>query len=193
MKLVIGLGNPGAQYEQTRHNLGFMALDLLLGGEGNFGEWHESKKLGALVAKGVIAKEGVMLIKPTEFYNQTGPVLQKIMAYYKANSEDIIVIHDDLDLKLGQLRITKSSSAAGNNGVQSIIDTLKTQNFRRVRVGVATDAREQIDAQDFVLMKFTAAEKKLLSPILDKMPLIIHDLIKNHPSIESAQNKYHGG
>ena len=192
MKLVVGLGNPGKEYENTRHYIGFIALESLVSAVESFGEWHDSKKLGAMIAKGTIGNEPVMVVKPIEFYNNSGPVLQRIMAYYKASIDDLIIIHDDVDLSIGKVKITKNSSAAGNNGVQSIIDTLKSQEFRRIRIGVVSEKNSEKEAMDIVLQKFTTPEKKLLKSILEQIPEIIKELIIKFPAVETAQNKFHG-
>jgi len=160
MNIVAGLGNPGQQYEKTRHNVGFMALDVLAE---EFGlKWANSKKFKAEVAK----NSDFILLKPQTFMNDSCQATAAALAYYKLRPENLTVIHDDLDIPLGKYKISKDSRSAGHKGVQSIIDHLKTKNFQRVRIGVKTPGLEKIPADKFVLQKFGAEELKTIKKLI---------------------------
>lgn len=178
MKIIVGLGNPGDKYQKTRHNVGWLALDLIAA-KYNL-KWHEEKKWHALVAE----FNGDLLVKPLTFMNLSGESVTKIMNYYKLTnnsinpdySQNLTVIHDDIDLDLGKFKITQDSSSAGHNGVQSIISLLKTKKFKRYRVGVKTEALGKIrlgifktTPAKFVLAKFSNNELAILNEVLNKI------------------------
>ncbi len=176
MKIIVGLGNPGEQYCNARHNIGWLALDNLLGDI----HWQENKKFCAL-----IHEEGdLMFVKPLTFMNDSGRTVQKILNYYKLlprtlgliNKKGIdlngtlTVIHDDLDLDFSAFKIATDSSSAGHRGVQSIINHLKTKKFTRIRLGIRNDLlRTHIPPEKFVLQPFSAAEKDKLKEIFAKI------------------------
>lgn len=166
MNIIVGLGNPGKQYEKTRHNAGFMALDALA--EELDLKWTEGKKLKAQIAKTADA----ILLKPQTFMNNSGVSVAAALSYFKLKPESLIVIHDDLDIELGKYKISVDSRSAGHNGVQSIIDLIKTKNFKRLRIGIKTPSLGKIPAEKFVLQKFTGEEiktiKKIITQILKK-------------------------
>ncbi len=183
MNIIVGLGNPGKKYELTRHNVGFIALDAIA--KKLELEWQENKKLKAKIAK----NQNLILVKPLTFVNNSGQAVQAILSYYKLlpkklgllkkkNSDlsDILtVIHDDIDITLGKYKIPIGSRSAGHNGVQSIINYLKTKNFKRVRIGIKTDAINKIPAEKFVLQKFNQEEletiKKLITELITEISL----------------------
>jgi PTH1 family peptidyl-tRNA hydrolase len=173
MNLIVGLGNPGEKYNKTRHNIGFVVVDTLA--LKNNLTWQESKKFKALMAEGA----NFILVKPQTYMNKSGEAVMKILNYYKLLprtifglkknsdlSDNLIVIHDELDLPLGKYKLSVNSSSAGHNGVQSIIDYLKTQNFKRLRIGISSQLRNKIPAENFVLQKFSDEEKNLFKKIL---------------------------
>jgi len=176
MHIIVGLGNPGEQYGHTRHNSGFMAVNALAERLGL--TWATNKKFKAEMAQG----QGLMLIKPQDFMNNSGLAVAAVLNYYKllpktlgifktANadlSEILTLIHDDLDIELGKYKISVASRSAGHRGVQSVIDRLKTKNFRRIRIGIRTPAITKIPADKFVLQKFgNEEEKKVLNLIAE--------------------------
>ena len=133
MKVIVGLGNPGKKYDNTRHNIGFEALDYIADKEGisiNTG------KHKALIGTGYMGGEKVLLVKPQTFMNLSGESLRPIMDFYKLEPEDFIIIHDDIDLDVGRLRIRRKGSAGGHNGLKSIISHLGSMDFPRVKIGV---------------------------------------------------------
>lgn len=171
MKLIIGLGNPGKEYEKTRHNAGFLALDSLQEAFG-FEAFREDKDFRSETVSGTIDGEKVTLVKPLTFMNHSGEAVQRIVAYYKLSPTDIAVLHDDLDIVPGTLRTTVSSRAAGHNGVQDIIDRLGTQDFFRVRIGIGRPTEVLgacMPSHDFVLQKFSPEESKDLEALFPKI------------------------
>lgn len=164
MKIIIGLGNPGKNYEDTRHNAGYLALDFLAE-KHSFGPWEEKKKLLATIAEGHINGEKVLLAKPSVFMNHSGQTVRKILDFYKLTPVDVEVFHDDLDIAPGSIKVTLSSRPAGHNGVTDIIEHLGTQDFKRFRIGIGRPAEVLGACQpshDYVLGKFTSQERTLL-------------------------------
>lgn len=161
MKLIIGLGNPGKEYDHTRHNVGFLAVDNLCK-QWSFAEFSQNKKFEAEISEGTVSGEKILLIKPSTFMNLSGVAVRKIMDFYKLSPADILVIQDDLDILFGTYRLATDSSSAGHNGIKSIIEHLGTQTFTRLRIGIKLAERCQLSAHDFVLAKFTPEEQKAL-------------------------------
>lgn len=159
MKIIIGLGNPGKKYERTRHNLGFLVLDKMAKNLDPENGFKENKKLKSAIVKIKTRNRAIILAKPQTFMNLSGEAAEYILSFYKAKPENLLVIHDDMDLPLGKIRFSQSSGPAGHNGVRSIIDTLKTNNFTRLRIGTAPDNNGADRGKNFVLGKFTAEEK----------------------------------
>ena len=147
MKLIFGLGNPGKEYESTRHNCGFMTLDRL---SEKYGIKISDSKLFGICGSGIIDGEKVMLIKPLTYMNRSGICVKSFMNYYKVNPEDVIIIYDDIDLAPGQLRIRKQGTAGSHNGMKSVVEYMGTTEFPRVRVGVGSKP-ERWDLKDYVL------------------------------------------
>ena len=153
MKLVIGLGNPGRQYEMTRHNIGFMVIDYLAG------QYHakvNKSKCRALCGEAEIEGERVLLVKPQTFMNLSGESVRELCDYFKIPPEDIVVIYDDKDLEAGQIRIREKGSAGGHNGMKSIIYQLQTDQFARIRVGIGQPKDGMIE---YVLGQFSKEEQ----------------------------------
>jgi len=179
MKIIVGLGNPGEQYAKTRHNIGWLILDSILGEV----KWSLHKKWNALVYE----QGGDIYLKPQTYMNNSGQAVRAVLDYYHLLpkklglfssknsdlSDVLLVIHDDLDIDLGKMKVAVGSRSAGHNGVQSIINHTKTLNFKRLRVGVRTPEREKIPADKFVLQRFRADEldaiEKLLGEIKEKI------------------------
>lgn len=160
MKLIIGLGNPGKQYEKTRHNAGFIVLDEIQE-KLNFPKFSENKKFEAQVSEGNVNGEKIILAKPQTFMNLSGKSVQAIMQFYKISPEEISVIHDDLDIELGKFKVSEDSSAAGHNGVTSIFDTLGTHKIKRIRIGIEGAEKKKdrlMSGSDFVLQNFSDEE-----------------------------------
>jgi len=186
MKIIVGLGNPGDKYKFTRHNAGFMAVDALA--ENLDLTWETNKKFKAEVAVAPPSPSqgerggGLVLVKPQTFMNLSGESVQAILSYYKLLpkklgivkkkdadlSQILTVIHDDLDINLGKYKISTDSRSAGHNGVQSIIDYLKTKNFTRIRIGIKTPLKEKIPGDKFVLQKFGEAEIEIIKKTIQE-------------------------
>lgn len=174
MKLVVGLGNPGNNYNFTRHNVGFLALDFYFKVKNL--KWNEKPKFGALYGR----SEDVLFIKPQEYYNETGKVVREFMRYYKIPTSDILVICDNFDLEFGKVRMRSIGAAGGNNGLKSIDAALNTSEYTRVRVGTENDElRRKMGDIDFVLSKFTPDEKALLPDVLQKVSANIDEFLLN--------------
>ena len=169
MKLVVGLGNPGNQYNFTRHNFGFLALDFYAKVKGL--KWENSPKFGAewmkIRASELDSTEDVIFIKPQDFYNETGRAVRAFQQYYKIALDDILAICDDFNLEFGKVRYRERGSAGGNNGLKSMIAELKSEDFPRIRLGTSnSELRGKIGDTDFVLGKFTPEERERLPRIL---------------------------
>ncbi|OGH71692.1 MAG: aminoacyl-tRNA hydrolase [Candidatus Magasanikbacteria bacterium RIFCSPLOWO2_01_FULL_43_20b] len=181
MKLIVGLGNPGKIYAKTRHNAGFMVLDKLREEfkENNISNWELSKKFNAEVCGCTISGNKIVLTKPMTFMNDSGQAVQLIAHFYKLTPADLIVIHDDKDIKLGEIKIQTNRSSAGHNGAQSIIDHIGTQNFTRVRVGVAPEnPKKMSDTAKFVLNRFGLFERKKIEGAVKQTVKEVLGLIK---------------
>lgn len=173
MKLIVGLGNPGKEYERTRHNVGFNVIDLIAS---NYGiSFCENKKFNALECSLNILGEKVMLIKPLTFMNLSGDAVIKYVDYYGIAINDILVIHDDLDMELGKIRIAYDSSSGGHNGIKSIIGVLNSQKFTRLKIGIAHN--NDIDTKDYVLGRFSKDDIITLNNTYDKVSNIVSDFV----------------
>ena len=162
MKLIVGLGNPGSRYNFTRHNFGFLALDFYFKVRGL--GWKDKSKFGALWGR----DGDTIFIKPQEFYNESGKVVQEFVRFYKIMPSDILVVCDDFNLEFGKIRYRVQGSAGGNNGLKSVINALGTEEFGRLRLGTGNDElRRKLGDMDFVLSKFTMEEKTKLPEILN--------------------------
>ncbi len=159
MKLIAGLGNPGDEYKHTRHNAGFLALDFLLNSNGLLQDSPSHEFKSEIYTSGN-GQEKVIFLKPQTYMNDSGQALKLICNFYKIDlSKDLLVIADEVDLPFGSIRLTNSSSAAGHNGIKSLIENLGTQDFNRIRIGVETrETRDQIPTDAFVLQNFTDDE-----------------------------------
>jgi PTH1 family peptidyl-tRNA hydrolase len=179
MYLIVGLGNPGAQYELSRHNVGFRVLDLLADNE----NWEN--KYDALFIK----SGDVILTKPQLFMNLSGRSVAQIRKFYP--DAELIVVHDELDFPLGSMKIMKNISAAGHNGVQSLIDELGTQDFIRIRVGINNpETKKDIPGDAYVLQSFTEQEEEIIKEVLLKAAKAV-DVIQTD-GLDIAQSKFNG-
>lgn len=187
MFLIVGLGNPGIKYENTRHNTGFLFLDELQK-KNNLADFKSSKKFKAMISEGKIAEEKIILAKPGTFMNQSGQSIKKFIKNYKLKIKNLLVIHDDIDLPLGKIKISKSRGSAGHKGIESIIKELSTKNFVRIRIGIQLKTGKPRKSEDFVLGNFNLKEKKDLKDIFKKSSKIIETIIEE--GIEKAMNEF---
>lgn len=153
MKMIVGLGNIGRQYAQTRHNVGFMIIDELAA---KLNADFQTSKFEAQVATAFQNGEKILLVKPSTYMNDSGRAVGPLMSYYNIEPADLLVIHDDLDLPLGKVRLKQKGSAGGHNGIKSIISHVGDQHFKRVKVGI--DHPQKMSVVDYVLGKFKPAE-----------------------------------
>lgn len=174
-KLIIGLGNIGAQYDGTRHNSGFMVLDALA--QAHNAPWQEKAKFKASIAELQLHGQKVILAKPTTFYNASGEAAQAIASFYKLKPSDILVIHDELDLPFGTIRTRIGGSSAGNNGIKSLAAHLG-EAFARIRIGIANESLASRDAAEFVLERFNSEEQKNIAGLGEQAQAFIETFVR---------------
>ena len=180
MKLIVGLGNPGKEYENTRHNIGYMIIDNFV----NSDNW--KKESLAYVLKQTINNENVLFIKPTTYMNLSGQAVQYYLNYYKIDTKDLLVIQDDMDLDIGKVRLKLKSSAGGHNGIKDIIKNIKTDEFLRLKICISKPTNDTIE---FVLGKFPKSDLEILKNNMNTYNQIITDFI-NNTKIETLMNRY---
>jgi PTH1 family peptidyl-tRNA hydrolase len=176
--IIFALGNPGKRYATTRHNAGFLALDKIRA-DWNFPDFKDEKKFRVNISEGILRnKKGetkIILIKPRTFMNESGKSVQIFLSFYKLPIENIVVIHDDLDIPLGKFKLAEDSRSAGHKGVQNIIDILATQKFTRVRIGIGkrpVETQKEISppsGKDYVLENFSKKEIELLEKVFEEI------------------------
>ena len=186
MYLVVGLGNPGKQYEATRHNMGFDTIDVLV-------ERHKipqgGVKFNAMYGSGFIGGEKVIFMKPLSFMNLSGESVREAADFYKIDPEHIIVIYDDISLEPGQLRIRRKGSAGGHNGIKNIISHLGTQEFPRIKVGVGAKP-PRMDLADYVLGRFSAEDRRVMEEAFKTAAKAAQVMITD--GAEAAMNQFNG-
>jgi len=189
MKLIVGLGNPGKEYAVNRHNIGFICLDFLAN---KYRIELNKRQCRAKTGSGIIAENDVILAKPKTFMNASGQSIVLLLQKYSLNPADLIVIHDDLDLPLGKIRIRQGSSSAGHKGVQSIITALNSRDFIRIRIGIgrpeANSIYKQSEIIDYVLGDFTPDEMKIVESTSEKVSDAVFFLLKEGVTV--AMNKF---
>lgn len=185
MILIIGLGNPGKEYESTRHNVGALIIERLLKSWG-IANWKEQRKLEASTASCTLSGKKVMFVRPRVFMNESGRAVFKVKTFYKLRNENIWVIHDELDMPFGKFKISFNRSAAGHNGVSSIVKYLKENNFYRWRVGIGNEKKK--GGREFVLSPFAKEEKKELTRVLKTVTLSLETALSSNP--EKAMNEF---
>ncbi len=186
MKLIIGLGNPGKKYQKTWHNVGFLVLDELIKGEKV--KFKKNSKFLAEISEMKILEEKTVLAKPLTYMNNSGKSVVAILKYFNLQKEDLIVIHDDIDLDLGKIRIVKNSSAGGHNGIKSLIELLDSKDFIRIKVGVKTEQIKFMDSADYVLNQINKQNFIILQKEISKAVLAVEAIISK--SLPEAMNLY---
>ena len=179
--IIIGLGNPGKKFEQTRHNAGFMALDFFA----QKNEFPEFELLALSEVEGS-KKDDILLAKPQTFMNESGRAVKEIIKNSKEST--LVVVHDEIDLPLGKLKIVKDSGAGGHKGVDSIISHLGTKDFIRIKIGICPEGGKPKEVEKFVLQKFTTEEMVILQKVIKKSAEALDILIKDGP--EKAMNQF---
>ncbi len=183
--LIAGLGNPGLEYEKTRHNSGFMALDIFAE---KYGIDFSKHKFNAHIGDGVAENKRVLICKPLTYMNNSGEAISKICSFYKIPAEKVIVLSDDIDIGIGRVRIRRKGSAGGHNGLKSIIALLGSEEFIRVKIGVGDRADRQSDLKNHVLGKVSKEDLKEFQNSLDNAALAVGEILKN--GVDSAMNIY---
>lgn len=185
MKLIVGLGNPGIEYQFTPHNLGFLAIDRIAN---DLGVEIRNRQCRALTARTVIADQMILLAKPETFMNLSGLSVRELVREYEAQPEsDLIVIQDELDFPFGTLRIHRRRSSAGHNGIESIIDALGTEDFLRIRIGVAPE-RKVTDGKQYLLSPMRKSDLKIVERMLDTAEEAVKVILKEGP--DPAMNRF---
>ncbi|MGI6123619.1 MAG: aminoacyl-tRNA hydrolase [Acetivibrionales bacterium] len=184
MFVFAGLGNMGTKYERTRHNVGFDTIDFLAAQYriNNFKLKHKS-----LIADGIIQGQKTLLVKPQTYMNNSGEAIRQIMDYYKVPYENLVIIYDDVDLDVGRLRIRAKGSSGTHNGMRSILNHIKTEDFPRIRIGIGK-APEQMDLADYVLSRFSDEERKLVNTAIENAARAAVTMICS--SVEIAMSRY---
>lgn len=188
--MIAGLGNPGPDYARNRHNIGFQCLDLLARRHGlDLTRMQQRARLGSgWISRGP-QRAKVLLVKPLTFMNASGQAVAPLAKYYQVDPQDLLVVHDDLDLAFGMLRMRANGSSGGQNGVKSIIQHLGSQEFHRARVGIGRPPG-RMDPADYVLQDFSAAEEEIFTPLRETICDAIECWL--FEGIEAAMNRYNG-
>jgi peptidyl-tRNA hydrolase, PTH1 family len=177
MKIVIGLGNPGPRYKNTRHNAGFLVIEAL---SRKIGIAVNKKRYKGLFGKGVIGQEPIILFMPETYMNLSGEAVKELLKKSKVEPESFLVIYDDIDLKFGFIRFKESGSHGGHNGLESVIASIGTKTFPRLRIGIGKEEKPE-DVSKFVLSSFDSDEKSTLKSIIEKAEDCVLTWIKNGP------------
>ena len=185
MKLIVGLGNPGIEYRNTRHNLGFMVINKYVSNH-NLGKFQE--KFHGQYIKTVINGENVLFVKPLSYMNLSGTVVRKYCDYFKIKIDDILIMHDDMDLDCGKIKLKKGGSSGGHNGIKNIIEELKTTDFKRFKIGIGKD--KNMDVVDYVLGKLRDDELEKINKVLSISDDIIDGFITS--DFDKLMCKYNG-
>lgn len=185
MKIIVGLGNPGIQYCNTRHNVGFMVIDSYLK---KLGITDLKEKFGGLYAIYNLNGEKIMFLKPMEYINLSGDVLKKYVDYFNIDINDILIINDDMDLPIGSYKLKQKGSSAGHNGLKNIEQNLGTDEYKRLKIGISNN--KNIDAKDYVLGKFSKEDKEILDGVIKISMNILDDYLKiNYQDLMAKYNK----
>ena len=185
MKVIVGLGNPGAQYANTPHSVGFEVVDAIAAELGL--EWETKKAFSCLMAKGVFAGVPVLLVKPQTYMNLSGESVAPVVKYHNATHADLIVVQDDIDIPLGRLRIRKNGSCGGHNGIRNIIERLGSQSFIRLKVGVGKDKSNVIG---HVLGKFDPASRTTVDKVVSASVQAVASILRD--GADKAMNVFNG-
>ena len=183
--LIVGLGNPGKQYESTRHNAGFICIDVLAE---KYGIKINKLKFKSLIGEGRIEGKRCLLLKPQTFMNLSGEAVRDAVEFYKIPIENVIVICDDISLEPGKMRIRRKGSHGGQNGMRNIIFHLKDDNFPRIKIGIGAKPNPEYDLADWVLSRFSQSEAKLIKQVADNTVSAIEIMVKG--DIDKAMSNY---
>lgn len=182
-KLLAGLGNPGAKYESTRHNIGFVLADRLAGDRAT---WRQ--QCGVLLADASVGDTRLLIAKPQSFMNLSGEPLRRLCEFYKIAANEVIAVHDEIDIPLGAMRIKNDGGDGGHNGIRSLIEHLGANDFTRIRLGVGRPPDPRWEVSDWVLGRFTAEEQVVVQEMLTRGALAVEELVAR--GVKSAQNRF---
>lgn len=185
MTIIIGLGNPGKKFEGTKHNVGFMAIDFFAE-KNNFPEFELSKKYNSLISE----KGNTLLAKPQTFMNRSGIAVKKLTMNHKPMTNNLVVVHDDIDLPLGKIKIVKNRGAAGHKGVESVIKSVGNKDLVRFRIGIKPPKGKPRNPESFVIKKFTEEEAKIIRLAVERTAEALDFFAEN--GIEKTMTKYNG-
>ncbi|MBN3041252.1 MAG: aminoacyl-tRNA hydrolase [Candidatus Omnitrophica bacterium] len=176
MKILFGLGNPGKRYKNNRHNIGYMIVDKLA--EDLRISFKKSLLLAASLVRSKVSGQEILLVKPMGFMNNSGLSVKKVLKKYRSRIDDILIIYDDADLSMGEVRLRKKGSAAGHNGMHSVIEALNTNQINRLRIGISKPESEKADLSGYVLSDFDSKDNELLQQVLETARSASLDWIK---------------
>jgi PTH1 family peptidyl-tRNA hydrolase len=185
VKVIAGLGNPGSEYEHTRHNIGFEVIDQLAA---RFSTKLTKTKFHALFAKTVICGEDVLLVKPLTYMNASGEAVGPLLGFYKLTADNLLVIQDDMDLPVGRIRLRQRGSAGGHNGIKSLIHHLHTEDFARIKVGIGHPERSRRAVVNYVLNGFSGEEKEWIAASIERAADAAADWVDT--PFQQLMNKY---
>ena len=188
MKVIAGLGNPGAEYASTPHSVGFEVVDAVARGIG--AQWRDSSSFKGALATGLMGGVKVLLVKPQTYMNLSGDCVAPVLKYHNANADDLLVISDDIDLPLGRLRIRRGGSAGGHNGLKSVIERTGSAGFVRLRIGVGRDTRDRANVIGHVLGKFSPDDRKVMDEVVIEAAEAVGTI--ENENLETAMNRYNG-
>ena len=188
MKVIAGLGNPGAEYANTPHSIGFEVVDAVARGIG--ASWKGSSSFKGELATGLLGGVKVLLVKPQTYMNLSGECVSPVLKYHNATIEDLLVVSDDIDLPVGRLRIRKGGSAGGHNGLKSVIERTGSPDFVRLRIGVGRDPRSRSNVIGHVLGKFSPEDRQAMDEVVATAAEAV-GAIENE-NLETAMNRYNG-
>ncbi len=174
--LLVGLGNPGKEYQSTRHNVGFLCIDNFVNQTGELEDWIQKKDLKCLMSSGRISDTRVIAIKPTTYMNLSGEAVQAVTNFYKIPLDRVVIIHDELDINFGQIRLRVGGTSAGHNGIKSVTDHL-SQDYGRIRVGIGPKTPAKISSEAFVLQQFSTDEQVQLPNLTREVNALLSEYI----------------
>lgn len=174
LKVIIGLGNPGNEYKNTRHNVGFMFLDYYLNKTNIMDNW--KSKFNALYLKTKIFDDDVIFVKPQTYMNLSGKAVKAVVDFFKVTVDDIFVISDDLDLNIGNFKLKLSGSCGGHNGLRSIEECINSKNYKRLKIGISNN--KELDTKDYVLGSFSKNDIEVLNDLFSSLCLVLDDYFK---------------
>lgn len=183
MKLIVGLGNPGKEYEKTRHNMGFMFVDKCAK---DFGIEFTKEKFGGKYAETIINGEKIIFLKPQKYINLSGDVIRDYINFFKIDLNDVLIIHDDMHTEAGKFKIRYKGSSAGHNGLKNIEQNLQTKEYRRIKIGIS--ANNNIEMKNYVLGKLSDEEIGKINEVIALAPAIVKDYLAL--SFDNLMNKY---